>query len=155
MDALSEPAQNTIVTAFIVLLFAVTGAVVWFLARLLRWRWQQLSFPFSLVVSHTILLTICVALAPTGIFFADRPFDDLYLGYYLFPGVHLYILAGTIVQPLEPLCFRMPEFWGAVMYLLIFPGIVCAVLGGAQWYLIGKLAEWIRAIRARRVPQRA
>lgn len=155
MDGLSEPAQNAILIAFIVVLFAVTGAVVWFLARLLRWRWQHLSFPLSLVISHTILLVICVALAPTGIFFANPPFDDLYLGYYLFPGVHLYFLASTIVRPLETLCFRMPEFWGAVMYLLIFPGLACAILGGAQWYVIGKLIEWIRVIRARRVPQPA
>jgi hypothetical protein len=151
MDALSEPIQNAIIMVFILALFALTGAIVWVIARLLRWRREHLSFPLSLVISHTILLSVCVALCPTGIFFADRPFDELYLGYYLFPGVHLYFLASMIIRPLEPLFLRMPEFLGAVMYLLIVPGLICGVLGGGQWYLIGKLVEWIRARHAPRI----
>ena len=152
----SELDQNAFYISIFVVLFVITGTIVWFLAGLLRWRWPRLSLPLSLAVSHTILLLICVALCPTGIFFGEPPVDDLYLGYYLFPGVHLYFVAGKIIEPLEPLVGRLlPDFWGSILYLVILPGFVCAVLGGAQWYLIGKLVERVRASRLRRNAQAA
>ena len=155
MGTLPSPLDESVfgISGFVVL-FAITAAIVWFLARLLRWRWPRLSLPLSLVMSHTILLLICVALFPTGIFFDEPPFDDLYFGYFLFPGVHLYIVAGKIIEPLQPLVGRMsPGYWGAIVYLVILPGLVCAVLGGVQWYLIGKIVEWLREGRMRRIAQ--
>jgi hypothetical protein len=146
-----SPTQNLLVGLLMLALFVVTGAMVWFLARLLRWKWPRLSLPVSLVISHTALLILCAALAPTGGFFGDPPFDDLYLGYYLFPGIHLYFLAGQIVRLLEPLCQHMSDWWGAVFYIVVFPGVVCIILGGAQWFLIGKAVQWIRAHRAQTV----
>jgi hypothetical protein len=151
----NEVAANLFVVLVTLVLFVVTGSVVWFLARLLRWKWPRLSLPVSLVVSHTALLVFCVTLCPTGIFFMDRPFDDLYLGFYLFPGMYLYVVAGQILYPFQSLFLRLPGFWGAVLYLLIFPAILCIILGGAQWYLIGKVVEKIRAVRARRIPHHA
>ena len=145
--------EDLLVGLVILALLVVTGAMVWFLARLLRWKWPGLSLAPSLVISHTALLLLCVALVPTGVFFGAPPFDDLYLGYYLFPGVHLYFLASQMVRPLEALCQRMPDWWGAVFYLLVFPGLACIILGGAQWFVIGKLVERIRAHHARRVAQ--
>jgi hypothetical protein len=143
--------QELIVFAALLALFAITSAIVWFLAQLLRWKWPRLSLPVSLVISHTGLLLLCAALAPTGVFVDDPPFDDLYLGYYLFPGIHLYILSGQIVRLLGPLCQHMSDWWGDVFYIIIFPGVVCIILGGAQWFLIGKAAQWIRAHRAQTV----
>ena len=147
----SQLDENIFYVSIFALLFAVTGVIVWFLARLLRWQWPYLSLAFSLVLSHTCLLLICAALFPTGIFFAPPPVDDLYGGYFLFPGVHLYLLAGKIIEPLQPFVGRiMPDYWGAILDIVILPGLVCAILGGVQWYLIGKAVE---RFRTRRVAQ--
>jgi hypothetical protein len=152
VEDLSEPTQNAIIIFFVLTLFAVTGAVIWVLARLLRWRWQHLSFPLSLALSHTILLVICVALAPTGIFFAEPPFDDVYFGYFLYPGIHIYLLSGPVVEVLNPFLYGL-DWWGAVLAGLVVPGLIGIIVGGIQWYLIGKLIECLRKNRYRCVSQ--
>src|SRR5438105_5115401 len=96
--------EGVLVGATLAVLFAITCLAVWLVAFLLRRRFKRLSLPVSLVLSHSLLLLVCVALYPTGIFFGKPPVDDLYGGFFLFPGPHLYLLAGKFfVEPLLPL----------------------------------------------------
>jgi hypothetical protein len=149
-----KPVADLPVDTAILALIVVTSAIVWFLAWALRWKFPRLSLPASLVITHTTLLLICVALLPTGILFVDPPFDDLYLGYFLYPGIHIYLLSGPVVKLLNPFLYHL-GYWGAVLAGLIIPGLIGVVVGGAQWYLIGKVIEWLRRSRARRIPQQA
>jgi hypothetical protein len=150
-----KASEDLLLDVTILALIAITGAILWFLAWALRWKFPGLSLPGSLVVTHTCLLLICVALLPTGIFFADPPFDDLYFGYFLYPGIHIYLLSGPVVEPLEQFLSHL-GYWGAILEGLVIPGLIGVVVGGAQWYLIGKLVEWLRRrSRVRHIQQQA
>ena len=37
----------------------------------------------------------------------------------------------------------MSDWWHAVSCIVIFPGVVCIILGGAQGFLVGKTMEWL------------
>ena len=52
---------------------------------------------------------------------------------------------------LEPLCHDMSDWWCAISYSVIFLGVVRIIFGGAQWFLVGKAMEWIRAHNAQTV----
>jgi hypothetical protein len=45
----------------------------------------------------------------------------------------------------------MSDWWRAVSYIVIFPGIVCIIFGGTQWFRVGKTMEWIRGHSAQTV----
>jgi hypothetical protein len=118
----------------------VGGAIVWALARVVRWRFPRLSLPVSLVFSHTALLLLCVALYPTGMFVADIPFDDLYLAYFLFPGTHISFLADKLVEPLSAFLFaHLSSHDASVAGVILLPGFIGLAVGGLQWYFIGRL----------------
>jgi|ERR1700730_11577051 hypothetical protein len=153
--------DNLFYVGFLVMLYAINIAAVWFVARLIR-RFSHLSLTWSLVAAQTLLLLLCVALYPTGIFFAASPADDLYAGFFLFPGVHLYLLAGKLC--LEPLMDSGFSNWlsqhvsaraANLIGLIFIPALLCAILGALQWYLIGKSIERVRARRTRAVVERA
>jgi hypothetical protein len=141
---------------FFVAIYAINISGVWFVARLLR-RWiSRLRLTWSLVASQTLLLLACVALYPTGIFFAEPPVDDLYAGFFVFPGVHLYLLAGKLfLDPLMDYGFsswlfqHVPVRNANLIGLLFLPAVFCAMLGAMQWYTIGKVVEWFSKRSAR------
>lgn len=44
---------------------------------------------------------------------------------------------------LEPLSQDMSDWWHTVSCVVIFPGVVCIIFGGAQSFLLGKTMEWL------------
>jgi hypothetical protein len=141
---------------FFIALYAINIIGVWLVAWFLR-RWiSRLTLTWSLVASQTVLVLLIVALYPTGVFFAEPPVGDLYAGFFLFPGVHLYLLAGKLcLDPLMDHGFsnwlfqHFPELASNLIGLIFFPAVPCATLGALQWYGIGKAIEWINKRRAR------
>jgi len=140
----------------LVVIYAINITGVWFVARLLR-RWvSRLKLAWSFVASQTLLLFLCIALFPTGIFFAEPPVDDLYAGFFLFPGIHLYLLAGKLcLEPLMDHGFsnwlfqHAPERAANLIGLVFLPAVPCAILGALQWFGIGKAIEWFGKRRVR------
>jgi len=53
------------------------------------------------------------------------------------------------VRLLEPLCHDMSDWWRAVSYIVIFPGVVCIIFGGAQWFLVATLWSGFEVIMHR------
>lgn len=81
-----------------------------------------------------------MALYPTEIFVPAIPYDDVYLIYLLFPGFHIYIIAGQLSNQLFPwLLTKMSSHAASVLCIVFIPGIIGIILGGLQWYFIGKL----------------
>jgi hypothetical protein len=94
------------------------------------------------VFSHTALLSVCVALYPTGIFFSDIPFDDIYSAYFLLPGFHIMILGQKLSDVLSPFLFsHLSSRWASITGIVFIPGVIGLVLGGLQWYVIGRAVQ--------------
>ena len=99
--------------------------------------------PVSFSLSHSILVLLCIAVYPTGIFFPDIPFDDVYISYLIVPGLHIYWLATLALPLVDPYLMTTFSFHTASLISIVFiPGLVCLFLGGIQWYFIG--AFWQR-----------
>ena len=104
---------------------------------------SRLSFPWVLAALHTAILSVCVALYPTGIFLPDSPFyDDVYIAYLFFPGIFVYCISGAAAVLLSPWLQTVMSYHAASLMCIVFiPGIVGLVLGAAQWYFIGCLMD--------------
>src|SRR5947209_9244817 len=133
---------------FFVALYAINISGVLLVAWLLRRWFSRLSLAWRFVASQTLLLLLCVALFPTGIFFAEPPVDDLYAGFFLFSGIHLYFLAGKLC--LEPLMDQGLSNWlfqhapgraANLIGLVFLPAVPCTILGALQWFGIGNAIE--------------
>jgi hypothetical protein len=144
--------QDAIAGIIVFALIPLLGAaVICGLAYFLRRRFSDLTLPLALVISHSALLLLCVALYPTGIFTADIPFDDLYFAYFLFPGTHIDFAVGKfIIEPLTPVAFRlMSPRLASLVGIVFLPGLLGLFLGGLQWYFIGRGVNWLRSRRLR------
>jgi hypothetical protein len=148
--------DNFFYMGFFAALYAINISGVLLVALLLRRWFSRLSLAWSFVASQTLLLLLCVALYPTGIFFAQPPVDDLYAGFFLFPDVHLYLLAGKLF--LDPLMDHGFSNWlfqhvqernANLIGLIFLPAVPCVILGAVQWYTIGKVVEWFSKRGAR------
>lgn len=101
-----------------------------------------------LAVAHTGLLVAAMALAPLWILSDPEPmYADVYLPYFLVPGPHIWVpsarfFGATVAQWLGE--FLAPRAVG-VLCIVVGPGLVGLLVGGAQWYLIG--AAWDRVGR--------
>src|SRR5256885_811654 len=153
---MATTSDNFFYIGFFAALYAINISGVLLVAWLLRRWFSRLSLSWSSVASQTLLLLLCVALFPTGIFFAEPPADDLYAGFFLFPGIHLYLLAGKLC--LEPLMdhgfsnwlFQHAPVHAANLIGLVFlPAVPCAILGALQWFGIGKAIDWFGKRRVR------
>jgi hypothetical protein len=106
----------------------------------------------ALVLGHSALILLAMALYPTGIFIADEiGFDDIYGAYLFVPGVHIYFAVGNlIVEPVAPLLFRFfSSHVASVFGIVILPGVLGGIVGGVQWYLLGRGFKYLRSRRPR------
>lgn len=133
---------------------AVIGAiaVVYFAHLLRKFLFHRMSFAVSLAVSNAVIVTVSIALYP--IFVGGIPFDDLDLSYYFVPGIHIYLLGAYLAQAVEPSRFTlMSPHQASVVGVVIIPGIVYLLLGSSQWYLIGRLSQWLSPNRLKPIPK--
>src|SRR5438874_3186819 len=130
----------------------VGAVIVWMSAHYIRYRFPSFGLAASLLLSHTLLILLCIAIAPTGLLIPDIPFDDLYLAYYLVPGTHIYFsIIQLVVEPLTPLAFRLMSPHTASIALIIFvPCLAGLLVGGLQWYLLGRVCERINVCRMKK-----
>ncbi len=107
--------------------------------KLVNWFWR-LSLPIKLVVIHTTIIFVAIALYPTGIFIPKTPYDDVYIIYLLVPGIHIFMIGVTLSQQLWPwLLTKMSHYTASVICIVFIPGIVGIIVGGLQWFVIGKI----------------
>ena len=98
--------------------------------------------PLYFVISHSLIISTFVALAPTGIFYPSAPFDDIYPLYFLVPGIHLFWLGEQISGACSQALFKMfSNHEASIIGIVIIPGVTGLILGGFQWYLLGCLYQ--------------
>ena len=127
---------------------AIVCAIAFGLRRLAR----RVSLPLALVIAHSLLILVAIALYPTGIFIADEVgFDDIYAAYLFVPGTHIYLAVGNlIVEPSGSLLFRLfSSHVASIFGIVVLPGVFGAIVGGIQWYLLGCGFEYLRSRRPR------
>ena len=102
----------------------------------------RVPFPWLLVIIHTVILGVCIALYPTGAFFADIPYDDGYIAYLFVPGPYVYWLGVQAAHLLWPWLQTEMSFHAASIVCIVYiPGLVGLLVGTVQWYVIGYLMQ--------------
>ena len=114
----------------------------------LIFSFRRLSLPVKLVVIHTLIISVAMALYPTDIFIPDAPYDDVYIIYMLVPGFHIYMIVVQLSHQLFPwLLTKMSHYTASVLCIVFIPGVVGIIIGGLQWYIIGKMIVLFRGER--------
>ncbi|HEX9959643.1 MAG TPA: hypothetical protein VGB00_01760 [Pyrinomonadaceae bacterium] len=108
----------------------------------------RLSLPAKLVVIHTLIISAAMASSPAAIFIPAAPYDDVYIIYMLVPGIHIFMIGIQISLQLFPwLSAIMSPRAASVLCVVFIPGLVGIILGGLQWYFIGKIILLFRRER--------
>ena len=111
----------------------------------LIFSFRRLTLPVKLVVIHTLIILVAMALYPTDIFIPNAPYDDVYSIYVFVPGIHIYMIGVQLSHQLFPwLLTKMSHYAASVFCIVFIPGVVGILVGGLQWYLIGKAIIFIR-----------
>jgi hypothetical protein len=112
---------------------------------------RRLSLPGRLAAIHTLIILAAMALYPAGLFIPDPPYDDVYLIYVVVPGIHILWIGMYLSHSLFPLLSTLPVSRRAasILCVVFIPGLVGIVVGGLQWYFIGKIILLLRGERQR------
>jgi hypothetical protein len=107
---------------------------------------RRLSLPIKLVVVHTFIILVAMALYPTDIFIPDAPYDDIYTIYVFVPGIHIYMIGVKLSHQLFPwLLTKMSHYSASVLCIVFIPGVIGIIVGGLQWFVIGKIIVLFRS----------
>ena len=107
---------------------------------------MKLSLPWSLVVFHSALIVLFMFTLWNGWFVTGVPFDCFYVPFFLASGPLVYSIAHYVQHWSEHFFSSDASVflpWG------IIPSVVCIILGGIQWWCIGRLWLWFRTKRLR------
>jgi hypothetical protein len=98
------------------------------------------SLPVFLAAGQGIVISLSMALFPCGIF---NNLGDVFPPYLLVPGAFIYAVTDVLILgPLSnPLFSRLPYQSANILLLVVIPGLAGIILGGLQWYLLGRI--WI------------
>jgi len=130
--------------AFLLVIAFFGAFLVVGLAQLIRQspRFARLPTGLLLALSHTLIMCGWLALSPLYIAAEraiDSPYGDVFVPYLLVPGFHIYnpasVWFGRVAFPW--LLGHMESFPASVICVVIGPGVVGAVAGGLQWYIVG------------------
>jgi hypothetical protein len=104
-----------------------------------------------LVVSNTVIIVVLMALSPSKFLFPASFYDDIYPYYFFVPGPHIFILgysaAGYCTPKLQTVLSGHTLGYATI---ILIPGLIGIIVGGAQWYLFGRLYSWwLAAFRKR------
>jgi hypothetical protein len=96
------------------------------------------ALPKYFVLIHTALILLSMIALYNRFFLSSGPYSCFYIPFCLVSGPVVYIIAHYL-QHYSAMCF--PYNSGIICWNLV-PGCVCLILGGLQWWLIGKLLHW-------------
>lgn len=105
-----------------------------------------LPLPWKLVTIHSALIALFMLTLSRRWLVTDIPFDDFYAPFFFTSGPLVYFIAWWLQHWSEHL------FTAGTSVMVtwdVIPGCVCLVLGGIQWYWMGRL--WMRFRRSRAV----
>jgi hypothetical protein len=102
------------------------------------------SLPWRLVILHTVLMPFFMFTLWKRWFVTDIPFDCFYVPFFVTSGPLVYFVAHYFQHFSE-------RFFSADASVMLpwnlVPGLICLILGGIQWWLVGRLWIWWRSRR--------
>ena len=105
---------------------------------------MTLSLPSNLVILHSSLIVLFMFALRNRWFVTDIPFESFYAPFFFTSGPVVYFVAHFLQ-------LRSEQFFPAhaSVFLLwdVIPGVVCLILGGIQWWCIGRLWLWFHMRR--------
>jgi len=105
---------------------------------------MKVSLPVRLVALHTVAVLFFMFTLYKRWFLTDIPYDCFYTPFFVVSGPVVYFFAHYLQHYSErffsPADVMIP--WNLV------PGTVCIILGGLQWWFIGRVWLWFRWKRA-------
>ena len=124
-------------------LLALAGIVAtWFGAQLLRRHRPSLSLGKSLVLCHAFLVVLEVASFPAAVPLMPPFYDDVYLLFFIAPGLHLYFLASLIASYSTAfLLAHFSGYWAGLTGIVFLPAVYGIVLGSVQWILVAQIIK--------------
>lgn len=109
---------------------------------------RRLSLPGRLAAIHASIIAAAMALFPAGLFIPAAPYDDVYLIYIFVPGIHIFWIGIYLSHSLFPwLRAIMSPSAASILCIIFIPGLVGIIVGGLQWYFIGKIILLLRGER--------
>jgi hypothetical protein len=106
---------------------------------------MRLPLPWKLVAIHTVLILLFTFTLWNKWFLSDIPFDCFYLPFFLTSGPVVHTFAHFLQHYSEQFFPAHTHWflpWGVV------PAFVCLILGGIQWWYVGRLWLWFRKRRS-------
>ena len=101
--------------------------------------------PWRLVIIHSALILLFMFTLWKRWFLTDIPFDCFYVPFFLVSGPLVYYVAHYIQHLSEPF---FPADTSLMLPWNLVPELVCFVLGGVQWWFVGRLWLWWRSRRS-------
>lgn len=142
---------------FILFLSGIGAIAVWIVATLLRFVGIFVSRSGArFALAHTLIIIIALAISPLVIMAQwGSPYGDIYWPFLFVPGVHIdYPIHRWLSGPLfHWLLGHAEPFLASVLTVIVVPGLIGLLVGGAQWWLIGSI--WDSVSRRRNPHQPA
>ena len=98
------------------------------------------TIPLRLVAIHTVAVLVFMFTLYKKWFLTDSPFDCFYVPFCVVSGPVVYFIAHYAQHASERLL--SPE--QVMISWDLVPGTVCLILGGLQWWFIGRVWLWGR-----------
>lgn len=130
--------------AFVRSRFSVAARQLSAVAELSVVRSMRLSLPWKLIVLHSALIVLFMFTLWKRWFITDIPFDSFYAPFFFTSGPLVYFVAHFLQLWSEHL---LPADASVFLPWDVIPGVVCLILGGIQWWCIGRLWLWFRTRR--------
>jgi hypothetical protein len=126
----------------------VGGLGVVLLAGLLRASPRVRCWPVGcqLAAAHSLVVLGILIFAPLYVVATwDSPYGDVYVPYLLAPGFHIiYPVDRVFGEPVFHWLLKYLEsFPASILSVIVVPGLVGLVVGGAQWWLLGTMWHYL------------
>lgn len=135
--------MTTILMACGLPLLTAAGIVV--IAVVLNRVVRRLSLSAGLLAGHGVVVLGTVIPSLFGKGGGEFPFDDIYIPYFVYPGLmpaHVNSQVSHILWPWLHTTVGYHE--GSYLCIVLIPALLTAVLGGVFWVLIGRALEKMR-----------
>ena len=144
---MTSPNSAWLVVLVIAPLLFFIGSVPIIISALVISNWfKRVPCRWALALAHAVIVVLCMAMYKTDIFCPPGPFDDVYASYLFVPGIHIYWLIQAFLS--APFWQRwlhgLPFHTASLLEIVFIPGVVGALVGSVQWYLLGSLLERTR-----------
>jgi hypothetical protein len=104
---------------------------------------HRLSIPASLVAAHGVAVLVTMVPSVFGKGGGEFPYDDIYIPYFLYPGVMFAYLNSRFSHLLWPWLQTAAGYHeGSYLCIVAIPAMLTALMGSLFWMMAGRVVEW-------------